>query len=60
MCEFVSWIEVGKDVFFLTNDDLKPRKLNAYKKYNTNWREDLPGHGALYYFYPEPIRIYRN
>ena len=53
MCEFVSWKEVDKDVFFLTNKDLKPRKLKEYKEYNSNWREDLCGHGAIDWFYPE-------
>ena len=55
MCEFVSWIKNDGNIFFLTNDDLKPRKLKKYKEYNKNWREDLCGHGAIRWFYPDII-----
>ena len=53
MCNFVSWKEKDGEVFYLTNADLKPRKLKKYKEYNANWQEDLCGHGAIDYFYPD-------
>ena len=54
MCNFVSWKEDKQgNVFFLTNKDLKPRKLKEFKGYNARWRTDLCGHGAIEWFYPE-------
>ena len=53
MCELVSWLKVDKNVFFLTDDDLKGRKFAEYKNYNPQWRQDIYGHGAIFYFYPE-------
>ena len=54
MCNFVSWKEdEAGNVFFLVDKDLKPRKLKEFKEYNTNWREDICGHGAITWFYPE-------
>ena len=53
MCDFVSTIEAGKDVFFLTNSDLKPKKLARFKKENPEWYDDIMGHGALQWFYPD-------
>jgi hypothetical protein len=53
MCQFVSWIEHGGEVYYLKDSDLKPKKFNEYKKYNPRWYEDIMGHGAIRYFYPE-------
>ena len=53
MCEFVSLKEKDGEVFFLTNDDLKPKKLKEFKEFNKHWRRDLPGHGAIEWFYPK-------
>ena len=53
MCNFVSWIEHNNNVYFLTDNDLKPKKLKEFKDYNSLWYEDLPGHGAIRWFYPE-------
>jgi hypothetical protein len=49
MCEFISWKEYQGQVLFLTND-LISEKLEDYKKFNTGWREDLVGHGAIEWF----------
>ena len=52
MCEFVSWIEYEGGVYFLDNATIADR-LDEYKKFNKEWREDLPGHGAIQWWYPE-------
>ena len=53
MCDFISWIEKDKDVFYLTKDDLKGRKFAEYKKYNPRWYDDIMGHGAIEFFWSE-------
>jgi len=53
MCHFVSWKEKDEQVFFLTNKDLKGRKFSEFKRENERWREDICGHGAIEWFYPE-------
>ena len=53
MCEFISAIKDKEDYFYLTKQDLKGKKFNEYKKFNANWKEDIKGHGAIEYFYPE-------
>ena len=56
MCQFISWNKYKDKVYFLTNTDLdikNGRIFKEYKKFNPNWREDIYGHGALEYFYPE-------
>ncbi len=50
MCEFVSWIEGGGKVYFLTNEVVKAR-LEDYKEFNSGWRRDLCGHGAIEWFF---------
>lgn len=47
MCEFISAYKNGNDYFYLRSQDLTEKKLNAFKKFNVNWREDLCGHGAI-------------
>jgi hypothetical protein len=54
MCEFVSWIEYNKRVYFLDDNNIQDR-LEEYKKYNKDWREDIKGHGAITWFYPELV-----
>ena len=56
MCEFISWIEKEKELFYLTLEDLKGKRFNEFKKGNLKWIEDLPGHGAILHFYPEADR----
>ncbi len=53
MCEFIGWIEKGNEVVFLTNDDLRGKRFNEYKKENLGWERDIVGHGAIKYFYGE-------
>ena len=53
MCEFISAIKSGEDYFYLTKDDLKGKKFNEYKKYNSLWKDDIYGHGAIEFFYPD-------
>jgi len=53
MCDFISWKEYKGNVYFLQNSDLTSKIFNAYKKYNKKWRDDIYGHGAIEYFYPE-------
>jgi len=53
MCEFASWYEYKDMAYFLTNEDLQGKVFEQYKKGNENWKEDICGHGAILYFYPE-------
>ena len=53
MCEFASWYEHESKAYFLTNEDLQGKVFKEYKKENENWKEDICGHGAILYFYPE-------
>ena len=55
MCQFVSWIEEDKEVYYLDNNSLmtkEGKKLLKYLKDN-NSLCDLQGHGALRRYYPE-------
>jgi len=54
MCNFVSWIEHEKHVYFLDDDKLNTKSGRALIKYlGTKYREDIPGHGAIRHYYPE-------
>jgi hypothetical protein len=53
MCQFISAIKDGDRYFYLTGDDLMGWKFAEYKKYNPGWMEDICGHGAIEFFYPE-------
>jgi len=53
MCDFVSWIEFEKGIFFLTDNDLRGKKFKEFKVYNPGWRQDIMGHGAIRFWYPE-------
>lgn len=53
MCEFASWIKHNEKPYFLTNSDLQTKTFEKFKKFNLNWKEDICGHGAILYFYPE-------
>ena len=48
MCEFVSWVEKGKKVYFLTTPLIESEKGSVLLK---NCREDIAGHGAIRLFY---------
>jgi len=51
MCEFVSWIEYNKELYFLTNADLETKDG---KKLLEPWViADICGHGAIINYYPE-------
>ena len=55
MCEFLSWIEVGKDIFFLTSNDLHSSKGRKLKKHlGTQFENDIKGHGAIAWYYDMP------
>jgi hypothetical protein len=55
MCEFISWIEVGKDIYFLTIDDLNSSKGRKLKKHlGSQYENDVKGHGAIEWFYDMP------
>ena len=51
MCEFMSWVEKGNKVYFLTDKQIhetaKGKELQEWSKSS----DDLPGHGAIRYFY---------
>ncbi len=54
MCDFISWIEYEGHNYFLTDIDLvtkEGRKLRGYL--GNKFCEDIPGHGAIRYYYPE-------
>ena len=53
MCQPISWIEKRGRIFFLTSKDLRGKTFVEFKKYNSGWIEDIVGHGAIEYFYPE-------
>jgi hypothetical protein len=53
MCQFISAIKQDNRYFYLTRDDLKGRRFAEYKKFNSEWRKDICGHGAIEFFYPE-------
>ena len=53
MCHFLSWVEYDNKLYYLTKRDLKGKIFNQFKKENFNWQEDIIGHGAIRYFYPE-------
>ena len=53
MCQPISWIEKQGHIFFLTSKDLRGKVFAEFKKYNSGWSEDMVGHGAIEYFYPE-------
>jgi hypothetical protein len=51
MCEFISWIEKGNAVLFLTGEDVfHTKKGKELQKYCGSNR-DYTGHGAIGYFY---------
>ncbi len=51
MCEFISWVQQGEKVFFLTYDQIytTPRG-DALRKWDNN-SEDYIGHGAIRFYY---------
>ena len=53
MCQFVSTKKVGDQHFYLTKADLKKKRFAEFKKYNLRWSDDIMGHGAIEFFYPE-------
>jgi len=53
MCQFVSTKKVGDQHFYLTKADLKKKRFAEFKKYNLIWPDDIMGHGAIEFFYPE-------
>ena len=53
MCNFISAVKRGEDYFYLTKDDLRGRRFAEFKKKNAVWYEDIKGHGAIEFFYPE-------
>jgi hypothetical protein len=59
MCEFVSWKNYDGTLWFLTDDIIAPR-LEEFKLYNPEWREDLPGHWAIEWFFYLPEHCGRN
>ena len=52
MCEFVSWIEKDGKNYFLTGADLASKRGKALRKHCRS-DDDLPGHGAIRWFYGE-------
>jgi hypothetical protein len=51
MCEFISWIEFNKEVFFLDDNKLNTKEGRELLK--SEYKEDIQGHGAIRYYYPE-------
>ena len=50
MCQFISWIVKGKEVYFLTTADIESKKGKALRDYCQN-NDDLKGHGAIRHFF---------
>ena len=53
MCKFISAIKKDNNYFYLTKQDLKGKRFKEFKEHNPNWYEDIKGHGAIEFFYPE-------
>ena len=56
MCEFMSWVEKGEKVYFLTPAMIQDTpKGQAWLKYEgdktDNWEDDQKGHGAIRWFF---------
>ena len=53
MCNFISWIEHGGRIYFLQSKDLNGKVFAKFKRENAGWKDDIVGHGAIRFFYPE-------
>ena len=52
MCEFISWIEVGDELFFLTDDDINSSRGRKLKKHlGQEYHNDIKGHGAIEWYF---------
>jgi len=51
MCQFISWKEYQKEVYFLTNADLDTKA--GKELLEPEYVSDLCGHGAIEHYYPE-------
>ena len=51
MCEFISWIGLEGEVYFLTDSDLNTKE--GRKLLTKEYHDDIPGHGAIRHYYPE-------
>ena len=51
MCQFVSWIELEGEVFFL--DDTKLNTKEGRELLKPEYAADILGHGAIRHYYPE-------
>ena len=53
MCQFASTKKIGDEHYYLTSSDLRGKRFEEFKKYNARWQDDIMGHGAIEFFYPE-------
>lgn len=60
MCRVASWVDLssvvknGRKIYFITNNELLTLRGRKLKKYLGNrFAEDIQGHGACRYYYPE-------
>ena len=58
MCKLASWVEVDikdkKVIYFLDKNKLRGKEGNELKKYlGSKYDNDVVGHGAIRYYYPE-------
>ena len=54
MCNFISTIKSKNEHFYLTKNDLKGKRFKEFKEYNKSfWQEEIRGHGAINFFYPD-------
>ena len=52
MCEFVSWVEYGDKLYYLTANLLNTKEGRALKKHlGTAYAEDIKGHGAIEHYF---------
>ena len=58
MCQFVSWIKHGNNVFFL--DDLKLNTKEGRELLKQCKDDDIRGHGAIRAYYPELRKLGTN
>ena len=55
MCEFVSFIELKDNIYFLTNDCLRTKEGKALKEYlGSAYADDIKGHGAIRRYFGLP------
>ena len=51
MCDYISWIEKGDEILFLTGPDVFSSQRGSELQNHCKSKDDLTGHGAIRWFY---------